>query len=221
VLAVLGAVVAVTVFSIISLREDQVQLQDRNVPYAVALATVALNAKGMANDERGFLISGDPQFLEELDQRLINARTALAEAASAADGEGQSQAVREAQAGFEEWVWAIQREFETFKAGDRESAVSASLGSGRTLRKNYEAMLEKAQVAATTAIQLRRNSFASSGWVIVLLACLLVMVAIGFGLTFWLARALDVVSRASETPDASPGFIPVPRPPAGRLGRDN
>jgi methyl-accepting chemotaxis protein len=208
-LALLAASIIVAVYLIFTLSNDQAHLQDRNVPYAVALATAALNAKGMANDERGYLISGDREFRDELDQRLINVRTAFAAAVSSADGEKERQAAREAHAGFEQWVWALNQEFVAFEKGDRRGATKASLGPGRTLRKEYEASLAEAQAAAKTAIQLRRNSFASSGWVFVLMASLLVVLALGFAATFWLTRTLDRFARVasgSAPPATSPAW---------------
>jgi CHASE3 domain sensor protein len=217
--AMLTVAILVAVFSILSLSEDQVQLQDRNVPYAVALATAALNAKGMANDERGFLINGKREFLKEFDQRLINVRTAFAEASIAADDDAQHRAVSEAHAGFERWVWAVHKEFKTFQSGDRRQATRAALGPGRELRKEYEASLTEAQAVATIAIQLRRNSFASSGWVVILLATLLAVLVIGFVVTIWLARTLNAVANAVEINDPTRAARPLLPPGDSRLRR--
>lgn len=218
-LAVLSASIVVAAYLIFNLSQDQAQLQDRNVPYAVAIATAALNAKGMANDERGFLISGNREFLEEIDQRLLNARTAFAVAVSSADGEVQREAASEARAGFERWVWAMNRQFKTAESGDRQSATKAALGPGRALRKDYEASLAEAQGAAKTAIQLRRNSFASSGWVVMLLASLLVVLAIGFGATFWLMSTLEGVGSAAVVTVPSATSLPTPEPLLTRVRR--
>ena len=190
--AVAGAVV-----SIVSLSRDQAELQDHNVPYAVAISTAALNAKGIANDERGYLISGDPEFLEEIDQRLLSVRTAFSEAGISAKDDVQRRAAAEAQAGFERWVFALERQFDLFKSGNRKAATAAALGRGRALRKDYESSLAEAQGVAATAINLDRNSFASSGWITMLLACLVVVLIAGAVVTFWLIRALDPSSRRS------------------------
>jgi methyl-accepting chemotaxis protein len=189
--ALLAAAVILAVYLIFSLSQDQAELQDRNVPYAVALSTAALNAKGMANDERGYLISGNREFLEELDQRLVNVRTAFAAALSSADGEPQREAAREAHAGFEAWVFAMNTQIKMYQDGRREEATKAALGPGRALRKDYERSLADAQSSARTAIQLHRNSFASSGWVVIVIASLLVVLAIGFAATYWLTRTLE------------------------------
>jgi CHASE3 domain sensor protein len=205
--AVLAASIVVAVLSLVSLSEDQAELQDKNVPYAVAIATAALNAKGMANDERGYLISGNREFLEELEQRLLNVRTAFAEAVISADGERQREAVRKAHAGFEEWVWALRAQFRTFQAGRREAATDAALGRGRALRKDYEASLEEAESVATTALQLRHNPFASRGWLVILLLSLLAMLVICVGLTLWLVRTLRLANDVESVE-------PVPDPAA-------
>jgi CHASE3 domain sensor protein len=216
--AMLTASLVVAVFSTLSLRQDQVQLQDRNVPYAVGIATAALNAKGMANDERGFLISGDRNFLEEFDQRLLNVRTAFAEAAIAADDDAQHRAVSEAHAGFERWVWAARSQFKTFQSGDRKKATKAALGPGRALRKEYEASLTEAQAVASTAIHLHRNAFTSSGWLLILLAMLLTVLAAGVVLALWLTRTLKAVASNAELRDATAAADPLLAPDR-RLGR--
>jgi methyl-accepting chemotaxis protein len=213
-IALLALTLVVAVVSILSLREDQVALQDRNVPYAVGIATAALNAKGMANDERGFLISGNRVFLEEFDQRLVNVRTAFAEAAIAADDDAQHRAITQAHAAFERWVAAARKQFKTFQSGDRRKATQAALGPGRTLRKDYEALLAEAQAVATTAIQLRRNSFATSGWVPLLLATLLVVLGLGFAVTLWLARSVSIAvsdAQLREVTDEPTALAPLDR----------
>jgi methyl-accepting chemotaxis protein len=207
--AMLAVSILVAVFSTLRLREDQVQLQEHNVPYAVGIATAALNAKGMANDERGFLISGNPEFLEEFEQRLLNARTAFAEASIAADDDVQHRAASEAHAGFEQWVWAVQTQFKTFQRGNRQKATRAALGPSRALRKDYEASLAEAQAVARIAIQLRRNSFASSGWVLILLATLFAVLAISLVATIWLVRTLNAVADAEEIGDPAAAASPL------------
>jgi methyl-accepting chemotaxis protein len=215
VFAVLAAAVVAAVFSIFSLTRDQAELQERNVPYAVAISTAALNAKGMANDERGFLISGDPEFLEEIDQRLLDVRTAFSVATITADGEEELRSAHKAQAGFERWVRALEKEIATFQAGDRAAARRSALGPGRALRKQYEASLAEAQSVAKIAIEQRRNSLASSGWAIILLAFLLIAAALGAAVTFWLFRALDVAAEA-EAPEQGTGSSPLLEKELGR-----
>lgn len=221
VFAMLVAAIAGAIFAIFSLTRDQAQLQERNVPYAVAISSAALNAKGIANDERGFLLSGDREFLDEIDQRLLNVRTAFAAAAIAADGERQSRAVFVARVRFERWVSALEKELATFRAGDRAAARRAALGRGRTLRKQYEASLAEAQSVAKIAIQLRRNALASSGWAIMLLAALVVMVAVGTAVTFWLVRVLDAAAGGAGITEPASVRLPPLEPRAARLRRRN
>jgi methyl-accepting chemotaxis protein len=204
------AAVAGATVSIVSLSRDQSELQDHNVPYAVAIATAALNAKGIANDERGFLISGDPEFLEEIDQRLLSARTAFSEATITADTDVQRAAASEAHAGFERWIFALQRQLKLFQSGDRQAATKAALGRGRALRKDYETALVEAQDVAARAIESQRNSLASSGWIFILLACLLLVIAGAVGIALWLIRALEPPVPEPEAVGAPIAVFPSP-----------
>jgi CHASE3 domain sensor protein len=226
-LALLAASIALSIFLIFSLKNEQEQLQDRNVPFALAVATAAHNAKGIANDERGYLLSGAPEFLEEIDQRMLSARAAFAEATSAADGDVQLDAISEARAGFERWVSALRAELRAYQRGDRGRALDAALGRGRALRKEYEASLARAEAVAAGTIQVRR-SLIGSEWsraVTILVAGLLVALVIGLGIAFWLTRLIltpvyelvDLVARAVEAPQPAPAEIRLPAPPVDDL----
>ena len=88
-LALLIISVVVAVLLITRLSGEQAQLYDRNIPYARATAAAALNAKSIANDERGFLLTSDPAFIEELGGRVTKARVAFAAAGIEATTDAQ------------------------------------------------------------------------------------------------------------------------------------
>ena len=51
---------------------------ERTAPYAAAMASAAVDMKAMANDERGFLMSGDAEFRDEIAERTGKIRDELA-----------------------------------------------------------------------------------------------------------------------------------------------
>jgi CHASE3 domain sensor protein len=216
-LAVLAVSIVVAVVSIVGLRSDRTVLQDTNVPYSVAIATAALNAKGMANDERGYLLSGRREFLDLLDQHLLNVRTAFAAAAFAADGARQHGAVEQSHARFERWVLAIRGQFKAFQSGRREAAARAALGQGREQRRSYEASLVDAEAAGLTPIKLKNNPFVSTGWVAILLLSLLLAVAICVALTVWLLRPPKPASDPAGSSQPLSPTIPVSASSASAL----
>jgi methyl-accepting chemotaxis protein len=190
-LALVAVSFTVAVVLLMRLEHDQANLDDHNVPYASEVAAAALNAKGAANDQRGFLMTGDRQFLNESGRRISAARAAFVAAAAAA-GNGQQQAIAQAQAGFERWVRATRGETATYQAGDHQGAIMASLGVDRILRKDYEQALTTAQTLGADSIRSAQNSFsiALSRSVKILLACLLGALAIGGGVGVWLVRSI-------------------------------
>jgi methyl-accepting chemotaxis protein len=147
---------------------------------------------GVANDQRGFLLTGDRTFIAEADQRVSEAMTAFDTATGAAVDRGRRQAVSEAAAGFERWIRAVYDEFAMFEAGDRQGAITASLGPDRELRKIYEQSLGKAQTLAESSIKSAADSVtaASSRSVWILVACLLVALVVGLGVAWWLMRTI-------------------------------
>jgi methyl-accepting chemotaxis protein len=191
-LALLAVAVVVAVFLIVGLRNDTTHLTDRQVQYATAIDAAALNAKGMANDERGFLISGNPEFLTQFGDRRAAVRAAFEDAESLAAGDAQRRAVGVASAGFERWVEAVSREVATYESGDQEGAVTASLGPSRTLRRSYEASLATAQALGASAIESGKSSVseASTRSVTILLAYLGLALAIGLAVTVWIVRTI-------------------------------
>ena len=188
----LVACMLVAIVLVAGLQAGETHLNGRDVSYTTAVAAAALSAKGIANDERGFLLTGDRGFIGEAGHRMRGARAAFAGAVSAADSLAQRQAVTQARAAFERWVRAVHGEFATFRAGDRHGAVTASLGPDRALRKTYERSLARAQALGASSIQSARSSVAaaSSRSVMILVACLLAALAIGMGVALWLVRSI-------------------------------
>jgi methyl-accepting chemotaxis protein len=199
---VLMAVAAlVAVLLMFGLRQDATHLTDSQIQYATAINAAALNAKAIANDERGFLLSGDREFIKELDNRTIRAREAFAVAMSEADSRDQRRAVREANEGFEAWIQALHEETAIYEAGDRERAVEISLTSTRAIRKDYETSLAHAQDLGVDAIQSGRSEVSESATrsLEIVLGYLVVALVLGVAVAAWivwrLRRRLDEPSQ--------------------------
>ena len=191
-LVLFTAAMLVAIFLMAGLRDGEARLNDRDVPYASAVADAALNAKGVANDQRGFLLTGDATFIDEADRRVGAARGSFAAASQAASNDSQRQAVSAAQAGFDRWVQAVHEEFAAFRAGDHEQAIAASAGPDRELRKTYEQALADAQAVADSSIHSASSAVAAaylrSEWI--LAAGLLLVLAIGGAIALWLIRSI-------------------------------
>jgi methyl-accepting chemotaxis protein len=190
--ALLVVSVVVAVFLITRLDGEQAQLYDRNVPYASAIAAAALNAKGVANDERGFLLSKDTAFIEELGGRATKARVAFASAMIAADADAQREAVTESREGFERWMQAVRTELKSFARGHHQGRLMDTMATTRALRKTYEESLARANALAVNALRSGETSVeaSSSQSVTVLLACLIAALIIGIGVAVWLVRTI-------------------------------
>jgi methyl-accepting chemotaxis protein len=189
-LVLVAVAILAAVLLMVGLNDDATQLTDNQVQYATAIDAAALNAKAMANHERGFLLSGNPEFIREIDRETGKARAALIVAANEATGTAQYDAVIEANAGFERWVVALRRETERFQAGDREQAVKTSLGPTRALRKSYERSLARAQALGVDAVQSARSSVSSAARIsiAILLGYLVFALAVGILVTWWVVR---------------------------------
>lgn len=191
-LSLVGVCALIAVVLVLNLKNDQQKLNERHIPYANAIAEAALNAKGAANDERGYLITADPTFLTLMESRIRTARAAFATAKSTAQGAEQHRAAETAEAGFERWLVALRTHLETYKAGDRRGSTESALGPGRALRKRYEASLAEAEALADQAIHSGSTSVddTASRSVTILIASLIAAIAIGIALAVWVVRLI-------------------------------
>ena len=69
-LALLIAVVVMAIVLVINLNHRETHLNRGNAAYVSAVQAAAFDAKAIANDQRGFLLSGDEQFLHEAEGRV-------------------------------------------------------------------------------------------------------------------------------------------------------
>jgi methyl-accepting chemotaxis protein len=177
-LLVVGVLIAALLMA--RLGDDATDLTRRQVQYSTALSGAALNAKGIANDERGYLLSGNDEFLVEIDIRTGLARDYFNQAAEAAD-DAQSRRLRRAYDAFERWLVALEEEVAMFRAGDREAARAASLGPTRDLRKDYETLLATASLSESGVPNASATVSASANRsVMILLAYLVAAIIIGY-----------------------------------------
>ena len=106
-LALLAVAVGLAVVLIVSFEDEATNDTQRDVLYATAIHEAALSAKSIANHQRGFLLSGDQEFLDEIRVETDVGRSAFIAAASYASTASQREAVRESRAGFERWVEVV------------------------------------------------------------------------------------------------------------------
>jgi methyl-accepting chemotaxis protein len=164
VLAVAGVAIAGTaavgVLSVIGINRLEA---DRNteiasvLPYSTNLNNVAVTAKSAANDERGFLLKGDPKFSEEALGRKEKLDVALDAARAVADSGESAARVDAIQTAIDTWFGALESEFALYRT-EPQAAVTLALGENRELRKSYEALLGE-EIAYADAALMRGREF--------------------------------------------------------------
>ena len=196
-LALLTVSVLAAVVMIVGVKKNSTQLVDQQVEHAAAIDDAALHAKGMANDERGFLISGRREFLDQSVERKRKARAAFDLALSQATGAAERDAVARARVGFERWVAVLEVEIARYQAGDRSGARNTSLGRTRELRHAYESSLAAASARAEVGIEAARRSVTatSSRSVTILLVYLVLALAVGFCIALWIVSTGPATDR--------------------------
>ncbi|BCY05340.1 methyl-accepting chemotaxis protein [Actinoplanes sp. L3-i22] len=139
--AIAGTVVtgALSVTGINDLESTRNAEIGRMVPYVTNLNSVALELKGAANDERGFLLKGDAKFSTEALAHQAKVNSALDSARTLGTGD-DLPVLADIQTASDTWFEALKTEFSLY-ASEPAKATTLALGSNRDLRKVYEALL--------------------------------------------------------------------------------
>jgi CHASE3 domain sensor protein len=166
-------------------------LAERQGRYTTAVNAAALWAKTLANDERGYFISGDIEFVNQMEGETELARAAFAAAAEAASAD-QRATLAEAREGFERWLEAVRAEIAVYQSGDEEAAIATSLGPTRTMRHSYEGWLSDAAALGVVAFQdaTAAVSGTSALSILILVGYLVVAVVIAVAIALWVVRTV-------------------------------
>jgi methyl-accepting chemotaxis protein len=141
---VLLVVIAAVAFNGINgVQQGQHQVAQNTAPFLVSLGDAALAAKAAANDERGYLITGDQVFLDEFGERRRTVDAALSTAEDVALTEAHRADVAEIRTAYVAWADSVTRELALHRT-DPAAAEAVSLGANRDLRKTYERLFDAA-----------------------------------------------------------------------------
>ena len=191
-IALLATSAAVSYALLGGINGSRTELTDQSAPYFSALSDAALTAKATANDERGYLLTGDPKFLDEIAERVAKANASLAKAREIYPAASkESELVGRIQTSFATWVAAIDAEFALYKT-DPKAAVTKALGDNRSLRKAYEGLFDEAQARSAADVEASDASLEGSlgSAKKTLLATLLLALVLGGALAVWITKAL-------------------------------
>lgn len=114
--------------------------QQTAMSYVVELENASVNAKAIANDERGFLLTGQQSFVDEVKSRRSKVSASLDKAAGFANDDTERAGVATVRAAMAAWDKALDAEFVQY-ATDRTGALSVAMNANRDLRKGYETQL--------------------------------------------------------------------------------
>ncbi|MFC4062738.1 methyl-accepting chemotaxis protein, partial [Planomonospora corallina] len=176
-----------------TLQDEHDRQLEKAVPFITGLQRAAVDAKAAANDERGFLLTGDPEFSSGTLERFEAIDAGLAQAKAAAGSPEQAAQVEEITEGVHAWRDALSAEFALY-ATDKQAAIEAALGANRELRKAYEERIGATMKEATDelAASAKFGETVDS-------ARVLVIVVLAVGLVWGLGTGL-LVSRSITGP---------------------
>jgi methyl-accepting chemotaxis protein len=187
--AVVGAAALLSFARLGDVDDAREHIGTRTAPYAAAVNAAATDMKGMANDERGYLMTGDAKFVGEITDRAKKIRGELADAKKVAGEPDDAAAVDKIATGFETWANAVDAELARYKT-DPQGAMKVALGANRDLRKAYEGDLKTALADGQSDLNeaLGKVQAKADGTRTALLGALGAMIVLAIGGCFWLER---------------------------------
>jgi methyl-accepting chemotaxis protein len=168
-----------------SLSSSESTLADKAQPYLADLSSMAVAAKAAANDERGYLMTGDPKFLGEIREKrdpvVYAALTHAATIYSATSAE--TKAIADVRSGYATWATARDAELKRYP-GDHKGAIDLALGANRDLRKAYEGHIDDAVATANAGVGRSDSNFGTTStratWVLLAFLAFALLAGIAF-----------------------------------------
>jgi EAL domain-containing protein (putative c-di-GMP-specific phosphodiesterase class I)/CHASE3 domain sensor protein len=159
-LAVLAGSAFVLVRLLDGLADRESRVTHRLVRYAEAVDEVAILAGAIANDERGYLLSGRQDFLRQIREQSRDLEQALSETerAAALHGEREQRAMRQLRRGSAAWQRSLARELDLAHT-DPAAARALAFGHTRWLRKRNEHLLARIDGRNEVAVAAAQASF--------------------------------------------------------------
>jgi CHASE3 domain sensor protein len=190
--SVLVLVVALALFLMVELREHEARLNERAIPFSVAVAEAGVDSRAAAVDERGFLVTGDNAFLVAFGHELKDTRAALAAAAHETGNDNERRALLSARARFNRWAASAQRGFAAFRSGDKSAVIAAAIGPHHALWSKYERSLAATRAQALDVVVDSAKVIDSKSRVDVriLFGLLVATITIAAGIGIWLVRSV-------------------------------
>ncbi|MEU4693802.1 methyl-accepting chemotaxis protein [Actinoplanes sp. NPDC023714] len=161
------------------------------LPYSTNLNAAALTAKSAANDERGYLLTGDTGYRDEALGRQESLNESLAAARAVADGADSAARIDAVRAATDAWFTALDAEFTVYRTRPA-AATDVALNANRELRKTYEELLS-AEIEYAGAALLQGKDFddAVTATRVRIMICL--VAALAFGVVAALAVARMII----------------------------
>jgi len=196
------AVGALAVDRLGGLRDARADELSTSLPYMNALTEIAITAKATANDERGYLLTGQQDFQVEVTERLEKIDGLLATARATASTADETAFIDDLQRGLTAWEDSLSAEF-TLLATDHDGAVALAMSTSRDLRKAYEEVLTAGRAAAeaqlTTGTGYEAVVSAATRTTITICALgVLLAVVVGLLVAGSVMRGLSALRRTAE-----------------------
>ncbi|MDU4959050.1 MAG: HAMP domain-containing methyl-accepting chemotaxis protein [Sporomusaceae bacterium] len=158
----------------------------------VALREIQYYFTGQANDERGFLLTGKPEFRREIGEKAAEIKQRLAIVRQLTDSDAEKQLLVQIEQAHGKFTQINYQVIDLYTAGKTAEAQQLSFGEGRSTRKQLETSFNEL-AAANDAIAAARTAAAAAKaklLMTLMLALTAVSVVAAIGISMLAARQI-------------------------------
>lgn len=177
-------VAVVSLFGLKQVRSDYQNIIDGSDFTVITLREIQYYITGQANDERGFLLTGNPEFKGEIQDKAKNVRQRIDRLKPLMISAKEKELLDKLSSAHTKFTDINMRVIDLYGQGKTAEAQQVSFGEGRKLRKDLEASYNevvKIQEDEATNNRSRTDSYSERMNLLVLSAAVLLLI---FGLLF-------------------------------------
>jgi methyl-accepting chemotaxis protein len=190
-------ILIITVVSLYGLNQVKVDYQeiiDNSDRTIISLREIQYYFTGQANDERGFLLTGSPEFKNEIQEKSAKVKQIIGKIKPLLGSPREQELLSQLDEAHNNFTGINLQVIDTYNAGKIQEARQLSFNEGRNVRKNLETSfneLIKIQEEQTVAIRSDADAYSNHIKLIVLIIAVLM---ITMGITFGVLLSGNIVN---------------------------
>lgn len=189
----IGIVASLGIHGFMVLKEQYQSIITDDHVTIVNLREIQYYFTGQANDERGFLLTGKPEFRQEIDEKSEQIKQRLAVVGKLIETDKEKQLLKEIDESHTRFTQINYAVIDLYAAGNLDEAGRLSFGDGRSTRKQLEASFNELVEINNEMTKAKNSAAAERAGLLMSLMLALSAAAIVTGVVVGLITARNII----------------------------